>query len=146
MSVQLRGSQQECQKLYEWTLNTSEIINGTQYYPFVLEGTTGTYTLPVYDNMNLTGVPVARLRGNMITDPTGTDFTAAATMFFYESKSHLGVHVSYTYNPEDDFIYGYTVGGTGRYENYKAEVTSVVIATEPMFIVEWTFCSAYALY
>ena len=147
-SSQLRGSQTGCQKLYEWTLNTTELINEVQYYPFVLEGNLGTYTLPVFDNANLTGEPVARLRGNMITDPTGTDFTATATMFFYESqsKSHLGVEVSYTYNPEDDFVYGYTIGGTGRYQSYHAEVTSVVIATEPKFTVEWTFCSSISLF
>ena len=119
------------------------IINDEQYYGFLLDGSIGTYTLPVYDNIELEGDPIARLRGNMITNPTGSDFTATAAMYFYELKSYVGVHVSYTYEPslEDDFVYGFTIGGTRAFERYRASVTSIVVAESPKFIVEWTFCT-----
>jgi hypothetical protein len=119
-------------------------IDGEQYYGFKLDGPTGTFTLPVYDNLDLENEPVARLRGSMIADAGG--FTANAAMYFYEDDAYNGVHVSYAYDPalEEDFVYGYTVGGTGKFasKHYRdAKVTSVVVAAEePKFIVELTFC------
>lgn len=108
-----------------------------------MDGPTGTFTLPVYDNLDLENEPVARPRGSMITDAGG--FTANAAMYFYEDDAYNGVHVSYAYDPalEEDFVYGYTVGGTGKFasKHYRdAKVTSVVVAEQPNFIVEWTFC------
>jgi hypothetical protein len=145
--------QQYCQKLYEWTINDDQLIYNKQYYGFVLSSggeddststssnnetnveqqllspKIGTYTLPVYDNVDLIGQPVARLRGNLITSTDGLDFLATATFQFFDDdnnhqndqddettttaaptevsrssnvtsgNSMLGVHVSYSYRP-----------------------------------------------
>lgn len=145
------GQGQHCQVFYEWTLTNDTRIQDTQYYAFRLDESTGlgTFTLPIYETLELTGHPVAMLRGNMIAANEATDFTATATLSFFTAsaaqKDHLGVLVSYTYNPDeaDDLIYGYTIGGTGKFRHYQASVTSVVVATEPKFTVEWTFCNEH---
>lgn len=117
------------------------MISDKQYYGFQLDGSVGTFTLPLYDNPDLQGEPLARLRGTMITDPAG-GFTANAALYWYEEEAYLGVNLSFTYDPavEDDFIYGFTVGGTGKFKRYNAFVTTVVVAESPKFTVEWEFC------
>jgi hypothetical protein len=137
-----KNKHSSCFTLYEWTLSEDMVINNEQYYSFDLDGSTGTFTLPVYDNMDLTGDPIARLRGSMILDKTG-GFTANSAMYFYKDESYLGTHVSYSPVPnlKDDLVYGFTMGGTGKYQKFQATVQSIVVAYEPKFIVEWTFCS-----
>ena len=136
-----RPREEYCVKYWEWTINEDMVVNNEQYYGFVLAVSTGTFTLPIYDNMDLKGDPVARLRGSMITDQTG-GFTANAALFFYDHEAFLGVHVSYSPDPtlEDDFVYGMTVGGTGPFRYFNAAITTAVVAESPKFIVEWTFC------
>ncbi|CAB9516448.1 expressed unknown protein [Seminavis robusta] len=132
-----------CVQLYEWTLSEDAmVINDKQYYGFNMSSSIGTFTLPMYTNIDLTGNPVARLRGNLITDPTG-GFTASAAIHFYDVAAFVAVSLSYTYEPAlaEDFVYGFTVGGTGAFKDYHADVKSVVVAMEPKFIVEWTFCN-----
>ena len=132
---------QKCVKYWEWTLDQDMVINDKQYYGFQMDGSVGTFTLPLYDNPDLEGEPIARIRGNMITEPSG-GFTANTALYFFEDEAYLGVNLSFTYDPtlEDDFIYGFTVGGTGKFRRYNAFVTTVVIAQEPKFTVEWELC------
>mmetsp|Transcript_16741 Transcript_16741/g.31321 ORF Transcript_16741/g.31321 Transcript_16741/m.31321 type:complete len:167 (-) Transcript_16741:49-549(-) len=131
-----------CVKYWEWTIeDASMVIDEEQYYGFQLDNSIGTYTLPVFDNIDLQGEPVARLRGSMIADATG-GFTSNGALYFYDDHAYLGFHVSYSPDPllEEDFVYGFTVGGTGKYKYLNAAATSVVVSYEPKFIVEWTFC------
>ena len=104
------SKKEHCVKFWEWTLDGGMGINGDQYYGFALDGSTGTFTLPMYDNKELQGDPVARLRGSMITDHNGIGFTANTAVYFYSEDAYLGAHLSYTYDPNlvDDFVYGFT--------------------------------------
>lgn len=136
------GTKKEnCQQYWEWTLSEDMVINDEQYYGFVLKGSTGTFTLPLYDNIELEGGPVARVRGSMVED-LADGFTANAAVYFFEDQDFVGVHLSYTYDPTvaEDFIYGFITGGTGKYKYESAEVTTVVVAEAPKYTVEWTFC------
>lgn len=101
----------------------------------------GTFSVPVYDNADLRGEPVARLRGNMIFDQSN-GFTANGAFFFYQEQALVGVQVSYTNGPTfgKDFDYCFTVGGTGALQHYNAAVTADVVEEEPKYVVEWTFC------
>ena len=73
----------KCVKYWEWTLDEDMVINDKQYYGFQMDGSVGTFTLPLYDNPDLEGAPVARLRGNMIAEPAG-GFNANAALYFFE--------------------------------------------------------------
>ena len=60
-----------CVKHWEWTIeDASMVTDEKEYFGFQLDNSIGTYKLPVYDNIDLQGEPVARLRGSMISDAT----------------------------------------------------------------------------
>ena len=62
-----------------------------------------TFTLPVYDNIELEGNPVARLRGSYIADPAG-GFTASTSLYFFATAAYLGVDLSFSDEQPDDLV------------------------------------------
>lgn len=112
-----------CVIMYEWS-DCEEEIDGYQYTGQNTEdsGVIRSFNTPLFDNVDLEGSPVSRLRGSYILNPTNQFATFTSAFDFIEQEDSLVFHMGFSSKNQTE-QYGVPLGGTGRWTGYQGNVT-----------------------
>jgi hypothetical protein len=122
-----------CQTLYEYSNSLGVLNNVTYTGSQKPQPNIGQFNTPVFDNPDLRGDPVGRLRGSFLEDVVAHFATFVSAFEFYGSPMSEYLVVSMGFSTASISIgSGVALGGTGSWSDYRGTVVS-----EP-FNASWT--------
>jgi hypothetical protein len=122
-----------CRTLYEYTNFLGEFNNVTYTGSQKAQSNIGQFNTPMFDNPDLQGDPVGRLRGSYLEDVVAhfATFVSAIEFFGSPTSEYLVVSLGFSTSSVSAGS-GVAVGGTGSWSAYRGTVVS-----EP-FNASWT--------
>jgi hypothetical protein len=114
-----------CRALYEYSNFLGELNNVTYTGSQTAQPNIGQFNTPMFDNPELLGTPVGRLRGSYLEDVVAHFATFVSAIEFFGSPSSQYLVVSLGFSTSSVSAgSGVALGGTGSWSDYRGTVVS----------------------